>query len=667
MAQNNSNKRAKQRHDHPGGSGAVLGVRVMRNSSVQAVTLIIANAMQLVSILVVAAFLGPSEMARFGLLTFLAGLVTQIASLLVKPGTVRRTFGGGDDDDDDDDDDDVVSSSPPHTLGAGLAWAITLGIIAAVLIYIFKRPVADVLLGDAEDENLVALAGLLAGAMLVFKICDITLWLERRPGAYLIADTGRPLLGLAFLTVFLATGSGVEGAILGTLIGTAAAGIVGVILLVGSFEPNFDLGEIKQIILRGRYRAPIVMSFWLIQNADIFILSRFVDHTELGVYHLASRLGVVVAFLPQGFRMGMRPLRKSAMWDAFQEQYGKQTAGGQLLAYFSLICILAVLAMVLAGQVLVDAAPPAYADAASLIPFTALGFVMPALYRTVNQNVAVPNKRPFFIGGVIAAALLFIGLTWALVGAIGVYAAPVGMIVGFGIPASLMFIRGQRGKKPLYFPYRQVGTALLLAVVIAGAFELLPEINHWVELVIALFLCFVWMVLLIPLRAIPEAHWKPLIHMVRSFRSGTPSDFRPRKGLRSIEPEIRDELRQAVVGRLPRERLRPDAGDEGLRLVTALRRVGEEGGIPVGRATELDAEMAVHLFEDASTAVRNASMRRLLEQGAEANDLRSLDDLVNTLARVPVEAWEDKPVKRRGHRGRRRRAAAQLRERAEAS
>ena len=76
--------------------------------------------------------------------------------------------------------------------------------------------------------------------------------------------------------------------------------------------------------------------------------------------------------------------------------------------------------------------------------------------------------------------------------------------------------------------------------------------------------------------------------------------------------------------------------------------------------------MGPYLFEDASTAVRNASMRRLLELGAEANDLRALDDLVTTLARVPVEAWEDRPVKRRGHRGRRRRAAAELRERAAA-
>ena len=87
----------------------MLGVSLMRNSSVQAVSLVIANAMQLVSVMVVAAFLGPSEMARFALLIFLAGLVTQISSLLCKPATVRRTFGGGEDDDDEDDDAPVSS------------------------------------------------------------------------------------------------------------------------------------------------------------------------------------------------------------------------------------------------------------------------------------------------------------------------------------------------------------------------------------------------------------------------------------------------------------------------------------------------------------------------------------------------------------------------------
>jgi O-antigen/teichoic acid export membrane protein len=657
----------KQKHKHPGGSGAVLGVRVMRNSGVQAITLVVGNVMQLVSTLVVASFLGPSELARFGLLMFLSGLVTQLTSLLCKPGTIRRTFGGGDDEDDDDDDDDETSSSPPRTLGTGLAFAVVLGFVAAGLIFLLRKPVADVLLGgDEQDENLVALAGLLSGALLVFKICDITLWLERRPTAFLICDTARPLLGLVVLTAFLAAGSGVEGAMIGTIVGTAAAGIVGLVLLTGSYEPSFDLKEVGQIIKRGGYRAPIVMSFWLIQNADIFILSRFVDHEELGVYHLASRLGFVVSFLPQGFRMGMRPMRKSAAYDAFKEQYGKATAGGQLLAYFTLICILAVLAMVLGGQVLVDIVPASYSAAASLIPLTALAFVGPAMYRTVNQNVNIAKKRPLFIGGVILAAALFIGITWALAPSIGVYAAPVGMIAGFYVPALALYLKGQFGGKPLKFPYREVGTALLLAIAIAGFNQVLPEYNHWLELVVAILLSLLWIVLLVPFRAIPPQHWKPIAHMIRSFRRGTPADFRPRRGLRSLEPEIREHLRLAVVGRMSRERLSPEAGDEGLRLTRALRQVGKEGGIPVGAETEYDAKMAVFLFEEASTAVRNASMRKLLAEGAESNDLRSMEDLVGTLGRIPVEAWEQKPVnkKMRGRRGRRRRAAAQLRERA---
>src|SRR5687767_4182312 len=166
--------RNKQSHDHPGGSGAVLGVRVMRKTSIQGVSLLVGNAVQLVSILAVAAFLGPEEMARYALLIFLAGLTTQLLSLLVKPGTIRRVFGGGDDEDDDDDDDQVASASPPRTLGTGLAWALVLGAVGTLAIYLLRRPIADGLLGDADAENLVVWAGVLAGVWLVFKIADIT-------------------------------------------------------------------------------------------------------------------------------------------------------------------------------------------------------------------------------------------------------------------------------------------------------------------------------------------------------------------------------------------------------------------------------------------------------------------------------------------------------------
>ena len=648
-------RRGRQRHDYPGGSGAVLGVRLLRYSGVQGTTLVIGNLIQLVSILVVAAFLGPDEMGRYALLIFLAGLVTQLLSLLVKPGTIRRTFGGGDDEDDDDEEDEAVSASPPRTLGTGLAWAAVLGVLGTGLVVLFRRPLADGLLGDPESEGLIAWAGVLAGAWLIFKIADITLWLERRAGAFVVADTSRPVLGLAVLVGLLAAGAGVEGAIAGTAIGTAVAAAVAIVLLRGSIEPSFDRAEIGQIMLKGAHRAPIVMSFWLIQNADVFLLSRFIDHTELGIYTLASRLGFVVSFLPQGFRMALRPLRKSAAFAAVREQYGKATAQGQLLGYFTLLCVFAVLAMIVLGDVLVDAAPDAYASAAGLVPFTAAAFVMPALYRTVNQNVTVPSKRPTFILGCLVALAVFVGVTVALAPEIDAYAAPVGMLAGFGLPSAYLFVRSQRGRRPLRFPYREVATAIVLAAALVVGFEALPELATLVHLALALAALALWLVALAPLRVIPDYHWQPLIHMARSLARGTPATFKPRRGLRALTPSEREELRVAVVAGLPRERL-DASGGEGTRLVRALRRVGERGGIPVGQATEHDAAIAPFLFEDASTAVRNASMRRVLAAGADSNDLRALEDLVGHLARVPDDAWEG--ARSQGRRARRRRRAA---------
>jgi O-antigen/teichoic acid export membrane protein len=657
-------RRQTQQHDHPGGSGAVLGVRLLRYSGVQGATLVIGNLIQLVSVMVVAAYLGPAEMGRFALLLFLAGLVTQLLSLLVKPGTIRRVFGGGDDEDDDDDADEVVSASPPRTLGTGLAWALVLGLIGTALIVLFRRPIADGLLGDPEDEGLVLWSGVLAGAWLVFKIADITLWLERRPGAFIVADTTRPVLGLAALTALLASGAGIEGAIVGTAVGTAAAALVALALLRGSYEPCFDLAEIKQIVIRGGYRAPIVTSFWVIQNADVFILSRFISDTDLGVYALASRLGFVVSFLPQGFRMAMRPLRKSAAFQAVRDQYGRATVQGQLLGYFTLLCIFAVLVMVLGGEVLVDAAPAAYAGAAGLIPFTAAAFVMPAVYRTVNQNVNLSHKRALFVSGCLGAATSFVVITVALAPEIGAYAAPIAMLFGFGVPSVLMFARNQRGASPIDFPYRAVALALAIAAAIAGLFALL-ELGSLLELGIASVVLIVFLGLLFPLRVIPEQHWRPLIHVARSLRSGSAASFRPRRGLRALEPGEREELRIAVLRGLPDERLRDRDGAEGRRLVAALRRVGRRGGIPVARPTPLDAEVSVFLFEDASRAVRDQSMRRLLAEGADPNDLRALEDLVAALGRVPDDGWEGQRSSERGRRlpgSERRRLAARRRE-----
>jgi O-antigen/teichoic acid export membrane protein len=657
----------RRKGEHPGGSGAVLGIQLLRYSGAQGFSLAVGNVLQMVSVLVVAAFLGPDEMGRYALLLFLASLVTQVLSLASRPGTIRRVFGGGDDEGDDEAETADVAASPERALGTGLVWAALLGLVGGALIIALRQPIADVLLGGGADSTLIVWAGIIAAGWTVFKLAAMTIWLERRPSAYLLADASRPALALAALTAFLVAGDGLEGAIMGTAIGTSVAAMVAVFLLRGSYVPCFDPSEVVQIVRKGADRAPIVSSFWFIQNADIFLLSLFISVSDLGIYNLASRTGLVVALLPQGFRMALRPLRKGAAFEAVREQYGRATAQGQLLGYFVLLAIFAVLVMVLLGTVIVDAAPPEYAAAAGLIPFCAAGFVASPLLRTVNMFVSgIPRKRFKFVAGVVLGALLFAGTVVALAPEIGAYAAPVGMMIGFGVPSLYLFVACQRSKRALDFPYLEMLRALLLAGAVGALFQLLPELGVLLEAIIAFVMLGVYLGLLLAFRVIPEHHWQPLRHMARSLARGTAVNLNPRKGLRRLDPGEREELRVAVMNGLPAERLGPEGGNgAGLRLVRALRQVGEGAGVrSVAESTEHDARISVFLFEDAPPAVRDVHMGKLLNDGAPANELRALEDLVAHLARVPDDAWEGRPaggrklIRRRAVRRRRARGSS---------
>ena len=242
----------------PGGSGAVLGARLVRYAGVQGISLGISNLIQLASLAVVANFLGPADLGQYALLLFLSGVVTQVFVVLSKAGTIRRVFGGGDDDDEDDEDDSQVSASPQRSLGVGILWSLVLGFGGAALMIAFSEPLADWLLGDSGQSIYVVWAAATVAFWPAAKLTSISIWFERRPTAFVIADASRPLIALIALVILLATGAGIEGAIASTAFGVAGATVVGIFLLRRSFHPALDLRETWEIAKQAKRRAPVV-------------------------------------------------------------------------------------------------------------------------------------------------------------------------------------------------------------------------------------------------------------------------------------------------------------------------------------------------------------------------------------------------------------------------
>jgi hypothetical protein len=348
-----------------------------------------------------------------------------------------------------------------------------------------------------------------------------------------------------------------------------------------------------------------------------------------------------------------------------------------LLAYFWLLTLTAVLAMVLGGEILIQIGGDRFESAAPLIPLTAGAMSMPALYRSVAQYVSYPNKRRTFIIATVLVAISYIGFMLLLLSGtdLGIYSAPIAMLAAFLIPMTAMFIRAQRGPKAVDFPYLAMSLATLVAAAIAVGFHYLHPAGEWEKLPVIAALMLVWFASLFVLRIIPRYHWHPIRHITSSaLRRSSALKFDPEAALGSLPGRDRRALRAAVVDRLPVATLAPSAaggdgaaegeeelgmlGDtEGARLVRLLRDAGRSGGLTIERRTELDGDISLYLFSDQPVAVRLRKMRQVLASGADAHELRMLEGLRDDLAKAPPGVWGVRP----GGGGRRRARAGSLR------
>jgi len=661
----NQRKRRKgeggpKRPDKGGGTGAALGTQVLRYSGIHGIGMLLGNAVTFASTIVIANFSEPGEFGQLGLLMFYSGLLTILFTLASKQGTLKRTFGGDDedDDDDDDDDDDELATSPRRSLGTGLVTITFVSIIGTGLSIVFADQISHYLLGDA-DSSLVMYAALAGGTAALYRVSSIAIWIERRPKAYVAVEVAKPIFILAAVVPLLIAGEGITGAIAGQAIGTGLALLLSLVVLRGSWELCWDWREAIAIYKKGAIRVPLVLSMWVVGYADIFILSRFVDHAELGTYHLASRAAFLVAVLPGGYRKALRPLQKTPMFRAVEDEYGVGNARGIQFGYFTFVLAATMLMTTVMATVMVRVAPPSYADAAPLIPLVAGGLVAPTVYRMINKSVKYADKRVPFIIGAVVAMLAFVGLTLLLVDQIGVKAAPVAMMLAFALPTIYVFMRSQRGRSPIILPWRQMFICCGLAVLVGAAHGLIDPGGIVLDLIAGTAAILLWLVLCGLLGAVPVAHRGALLTMVRGLRRPH-HGFEAAAGLEALRPRERKSLRRAVVRGLPAEEAAKPAltmrrngggngepGDPNAVLVEILRRTAEEGGapgVPDGYARRddptRDAQIGAYLFAQAPIAARDQMGKKLINDGvAEPFDLHTLEHVLTALRRAEQPVW----------------------------
>jgi len=637
-------------------TGAAFGTQVIRLSGIHGLGMVVSNILTFVAAIVIANFSDPAEFGQLGLLQFFAGLMTLLFTLAVKQGTLKRTFGGGDDDDDDDDDDDEeLSLDPRHSFGTGLITITIVSLIGTGLALLFRVPITNTLLGGGADPNLLVWAAIAGGAGALYRLTSIAIWIERRPYAYIAVETSKPVFTLGAVVPLLIAGLGVEGAILGQAIGTVIATLISLVVLWSSWTLTWDWREARAIYQKGAIRIPLVLSMWVVGYFDIFILSRFVSHAELGTYHLASKAAFLVAVLPGGYRKALRPLQKTPMFKAVEDEYGVGTARGIQFGYFTLMLVGTLLLTTIGAHALLRIAPESYADSAPLIPIIAAGLVAPTVYRMVNKSVKYADKRVPFIIGAITAAVLFVGLSLLLVPRLGVVGTPLAMIFAFGPPSVVIFVRSQRGRSPIKLPWRMILVTVFSALLIGWLHGLVTIGGLLQQTLLGIAAMAAWVGLVLAFGGIPREHRLPLWMMFKGLRRKG-RDFDGVAALETLSPPERRALRRAIKrGMKPQKAIEvlgkdpinePRAGPEAI-LVHLLRRAADGGGVRglpdnYGQRSRprKDEQIGRFLFARGTIAERDQLGKKLVnEEVTDAFDLHTLEVVLDGLEAMPGPAW----------------------------
>lgn len=608
----------------------------------------------LVQVAVLTRYLGPADFGELAVLAVSATALTLIYNAGTLQGTFSWVYGTAADEEAGDDDARVGSSDRRRGLATGLAMTCVAAALGTAGVVVFARPLAELLLGGAQDAYLMGWAACGAGAASVWRLAVNTLRLQRRPGAYFTASTAHGALGLLGVVVLLEAGRGLEGAVVGVAIGNILATLLTTSMIRRDVRLAVSWHDAKNIMRRGRALIPVIAAFYTIQLADILLLSRFLPSSEVGLYRVAARIGALVSYWTTSFHMAWGPMRRDPLHVAADRDRGAPQVAAALATYFTLLTLGAILACAIFADELVQIASPSYKSSAAFIPLTAAGFGFHGWYVLVYRTADFPRKRTWFVWLSVLVAATFVGSAFALVPWLGTYGISLAVMTGWTVGITGMCLRGQWGARSVPFEYGRILKGLLTAVGCYACARVLEGDSPLAALLIHAGCLAAFPVLLVALGILPRGATSAAAGVVR-VRLTRVRASRPAAVLSRVAELDEDEqtICQLLLGeRLPAAdaaaRLKIEEELLLARLVVALRTVAALGATPAAS----DPVLGRFLLMDGSFADREERAVTAFAHGVDPEETDVLARTAATLRRLPPQAWRVRAVANRSLSGR---------------
>jgi hypothetical protein len=306
--------------------------------------------------------------------------------------------------------------------------------------------------------------------------------------------------------------------------------------------------------------------------------------------------------------------------------------------YFFLVPFWVVVALFAGANVVAQIGPPAYGEAAELVPLVGLGFIAHGWFVVLYRVSQFPGRLRAYASLNVLSAVAIIGSALVLVPHDGAFGAAAALVAGPLLAGSVMLTLSQEGPKPIPYPYRRIAGAAAIAVALVVAeFLIGSQVGSWRPGVGVLAL-IAYPVLLLATGIVSPEHKEALRRLLVPVVASRARTRAAERVLAGADPSELVLLEQLIRRRRPLAEVAEERASSDGKIAEDLLRILRRGTGTSG-PEGADPEVGRYLVSTDPIAQRDSVARALWSLGADPLEVEVLASLIKALRRLPRRSW----------------------------
>ncbi len=267
---------------------------------------------------------------------------------------------------------------------------------------------------------------------------------------------------------------------------------------------KFSSYFLRKLWVFGMAIIPASIAVWVMDLSDRYFIEIFRNPTEVGIYALGYKIGMIVDVLI----VAPFQLAWPTMYFDVSKRGDAQQIYSKVLTYFVLIgTFVALILGVLAPEGVKLVADPAYWGAAQVVMLVAISYVFYGMHFVLAPGIHITNNTKYYPWLIVVPAVANLVLNYFIVPRYGMLGAAFTTFACYIFVCVLTYLMAQKFY-PIKYEWRKMWAIFGLAAIVYSASLFVGIGNIWMSVLIKCGLLLVFLVALYALGLLRKSEWQ---------------------------------------------------------------------------------------------------------------------------------------------------------------